>query len=238
MGNDKALNFRNSINISEQDLQAYKEILTEYYHLVSKPELTEIESKHLDKILEKAESDSTISLLINEVDELTFQALGFFKENEPVNQSNIVILDEWTKENKGDEWLPKEAVVSPQPNSEPSYIAADYMASGLSYPIESRIKRVLEIDLGKAGKIELIISFKTEDEEERDILVTVKPVTQDFLPSNLELALIFNGEINRSKSKEGNKSKKLLERIFLSRGELLRIQISFDQIKFTQNVIV
>ncbi|NEQ10130.1 MAG: hypothetical protein F6K37_30615 [Moorea sp. SIO4E2] len=213
-------------------MQADKEVLTEYYHLVSKSELTEIESKRLDKILEMAESDDTVSFLINEIDELTFQELDFIT-NEPVNCSNIVILDEWVKENYGDDWQPREPVFgNPKLNSEPSYIAA-----GFSGSTESRIKRVREVNLGEAGKIELIISFTTE-EEENDILVTLKPIIHDCLPSNLELTLIFDGEIIRSKTKEGNKSKKLSNRIFLFRGSVLRIQICFDQIKFTQNVIV
>ena len=60
----------------EQNNLDYRQILTEYYHLIVRPELTEIEVKQLDRILWLAESDDLLSLLIEEIDELSFQYLG------------------------------------------------------------------------------------------------------------------------------------------------------------------
>ncbi len=64
-----------------QSISGYQNILNEYYRLVTLEELSELEAKQLDKILEQAENDQTLSLLLNEVDELTFQELDFYEKD-------------------------------------------------------------------------------------------------------------------------------------------------------------
>lgn len=56
----------------------YPDILNKYYNLVNLQELSEFDGKSLDKILEQAETDEKLSLLLNEIDELTFEESGFY----------------------------------------------------------------------------------------------------------------------------------------------------------------
>ena len=66
---------------SMQSISDYQDILTEYYKLTTLEELSELDAKRLEKILERAETDGTLSLMLNEVDELTFEELGFYKKD-------------------------------------------------------------------------------------------------------------------------------------------------------------
>jgi|GEM_PF-6384820 len=60
----------------------HEEILAAYYHLATLPELSEVDAKRLEKILAAAQADAQLSYFINEIDELTFQQLGFLEEEE------------------------------------------------------------------------------------------------------------------------------------------------------------
>ncbi|WP_036489760.1 hypothetical protein, partial [Myxosarcina sp. GI1] len=64
-----------------QSICSYQNILNEYYRLITLKELSELETRQLDKILEQAETDDKLSLLLNEVDELTFEELGFYEKD-------------------------------------------------------------------------------------------------------------------------------------------------------------
>ncbi|MDV3351420.1 hypothetical protein QGP82_22140 [Leptothoe sp. LEGE 181152] len=65
---------KNHGNHIKRPIGSYSEILKEYRSLALRPELTEIEAKRLEHILEAACSDDMLSLLINEVDEALFDA--------------------------------------------------------------------------------------------------------------------------------------------------------------------
>ena len=73
---------------SEKDIFEYKQILTEYYKLSTCLELSELDEKRLDKILKQAESDAKLSFLLNEIDELTYQELGFYESSSLENCEN------------------------------------------------------------------------------------------------------------------------------------------------------
>lgn len=77
-----------------QSISGYQNILNEYYKLTTLEELNELEAKQLEKILEQAEIDERLSLLLNEIDELTFQELSFY---EKVNLEQIEQQKEETK---------------------------------------------------------------------------------------------------------------------------------------------
>jgi hypothetical protein len=93
-GNDKILSLENG---------NYEQTLQEYYHLVTRTNLSEIEAKRLERILEAAQSDDVLSLLINEIDELSFQQLGFFNEDATVhpNSESIAAVSQDTQTQSG-----------------------------------------------------------------------------------------------------------------------------------------
>jgi hypothetical protein len=64
-----------------QSISGYQNILNEYYKLTTLQELSELEAKQLEKILEQAETDETLSLMLNEVDEMTFEELDFYEQD-------------------------------------------------------------------------------------------------------------------------------------------------------------
>lgn len=65
---------RISLNISAD---GYRKILGEYYKLASAAALSESQSLRIYEILQMAEHDNVLSLLINEIDELTYQEQEF-----------------------------------------------------------------------------------------------------------------------------------------------------------------
>ncbi|MGF1518979.1 MAG: hypothetical protein ACFCVB_14425 [Nodosilinea sp.] len=65
---------RISLNVSAD---GYRKILGEYYKLASAAALSESQSLRIYEILQMAEHDSLLSLLINEIDELTYQEQEF-----------------------------------------------------------------------------------------------------------------------------------------------------------------
>jgi hypothetical protein len=65
---------RISSNVSSE---RYRKILTEYYELARLPELSEAQSLRIYEILKLASCDGILSFLLNEIDELTYQELGF-----------------------------------------------------------------------------------------------------------------------------------------------------------------
>lgn len=65
---------RISLNISAD---GYRKILDEYYRLASAAVLSESQSLRIYEILQMAEHDSLLSLLINEIDEVTYQEQEF-----------------------------------------------------------------------------------------------------------------------------------------------------------------
>lgn len=64
----------NSGNHSNHPVNSYLEILKEYFNLSQRPELSEIEGKRLEHILDAASSDDLLSLLLNEIDDAVFNA--------------------------------------------------------------------------------------------------------------------------------------------------------------------
>lgn len=71
---EEFFNDRVSLNISPG---GYRKILGEYYELASAVALDESQSLRMCNILQMAEHDSVLSLLVNEIDELTYQEQGF-----------------------------------------------------------------------------------------------------------------------------------------------------------------
>lgn len=83
-------------NLSIQSISDHQGIITEYHKLKTLGELSELEAKRLDEILKFAETNEIISLLLNEVDEMTFQELGFYnntntKTNEFLNSLLLLL---------------------------------------------------------------------------------------------------------------------------------------------------
>lgn len=84
---EEAQNFRASFNASSKEC---RKALTEYYELARLPELSEEQAIRLHNILGMAELDETVGFLINEIDELTFQELGFYEEEFQAHFENEV----------------------------------------------------------------------------------------------------------------------------------------------------
>jgi len=59
-----------------------KSLIKEYSELATRSKLSDSEAERMSEILEKAQSDDVLSLLINEVDSLTFQELNLFRFGE------------------------------------------------------------------------------------------------------------------------------------------------------------
>ena len=97
MGLDKSRHNRASLNALPEDC---RKALIEYYELARSPELSEHDFLKMQAILETAESNDVMSLLINEIDEMTFQELGLYTEDQCSNFANEVsrvqefVLDE------------------------------------------------------------------------------------------------------------------------------------------------
>lgn len=71
--------FDDEVTIIASNSLDYRSLLLVYFFLVSRSELSESEAEYLEKILDLAQSDHKLSLLLNEVDEITYQDLGFFE---------------------------------------------------------------------------------------------------------------------------------------------------------------
>lgn len=84
---EEAQNFRASFNASSKEC---RKALVEYYELARLPELSEEQAIRLHNILGMAELDETVGFLINEIDELTFQELGFYEEEFQAHFENEV----------------------------------------------------------------------------------------------------------------------------------------------------
>lgn len=78
---EESLQFRASLDGSSEE---YRKVLAEYYHLAHLPELSQKQAERMQHIFTMANADEVMGLLLNEIDELTFQELGFYDE---VNQS-------------------------------------------------------------------------------------------------------------------------------------------------------
>ncbi|PSR18735.1 hypothetical protein C8255_05790 [filamentous cyanobacterium CCP3] len=65
---------RVSLNLSSD---GYRKILSEYYRLASANGLSDSQAERLYQLLEIAETDDVLSLLMNEIDELIYQNLDF-----------------------------------------------------------------------------------------------------------------------------------------------------------------
>lgn len=60
----------------------HREVVEEYYYLAKLPELSAAQATRLQQILRMGEVDDTLCFLMNEVDEITFQELGFYDIDE------------------------------------------------------------------------------------------------------------------------------------------------------------
>jgi hypothetical protein len=92
---EDGLNFRRGLEnaIDSNALDKYEQILKEYYSLARSPELSELEAKRLEKILDMAQTDDDLCLLISEVDELTFRELDFFNDGTLLSQDDEKFLE-------------------------------------------------------------------------------------------------------------------------------------------------
>lgn len=79
MGLDNSRNLRASFNTSPEGC---RKALAEYYQLARLPELSEKQFMRMQTILEAAESHDVMGLLINEIDEMTFQEFGLYDESQ------------------------------------------------------------------------------------------------------------------------------------------------------------
>lgn len=75
--------------------EEHRKALAEYYHLAMMPELSETQAARMQHILELAETSDIISFLLNEIDELTFQELGFYGEEDPNIDNEIAKIKEF-----------------------------------------------------------------------------------------------------------------------------------------------
>ncbi|MGD1942969.1 MAG: hypothetical protein ACFB0G_16850 [Leptolyngbyaceae cyanobacterium] len=67
--------------LDSSDIQ-HREFVEEYYSLAKLPELSAAQATRLQQILRMAEVDDTLCFLMNEIDEITFQELGFYDADE------------------------------------------------------------------------------------------------------------------------------------------------------------
>ncbi|NER82290.1 MAG: hypothetical protein F6K42_22545 [Leptolyngbya sp. SIO1D8] len=97
MGPKKSRNLRASLNASAEEC---RKALAEYSKLARLPELSEEGFLRMQAILEMAESNDVMSLLINEIDEMTFQELGLYDKSQrshfedEVSRTQEFVLDE------------------------------------------------------------------------------------------------------------------------------------------------
>lgn len=89
---------RDDVNDGNSYSLDYRSLLVGYFYLASKDKLSESEAEYLGKVLELAESDAKLALLMNEVDEFTYQDLEYFKsehlyafENERARVLEIIV---------------------------------------------------------------------------------------------------------------------------------------------------
>lgn len=93
-GNSRS--FRASFNASSQecrkalDEEECRKALIEYYELARLPDLSEVQFGRMQHILQMADGNDAMSLLINEIDEVTFQELGFYDESRQSHFKNEV----------------------------------------------------------------------------------------------------------------------------------------------------
>jgi hypothetical protein len=59
----------------------YEALLTDYYTLVMRPTISDIEAEYLGRILDQAQSDPKLALLLNEIDELTYEEIGLTEKD-------------------------------------------------------------------------------------------------------------------------------------------------------------
>lgn len=85
MGLDNSRHHRVSLNVLPEEC---RKALIEYYELARKPELSEQGFLRMQAILTAAESNDVMSLLINEIDEITFQELGLCDDNQRSHFAN------------------------------------------------------------------------------------------------------------------------------------------------------
>ena len=90
-------NLRASFNASAEEC---RKALAEYYQLARLPELSEEEFLRMQDILAVAESNDAMGLLINEIDEITFQELDLYDDSQrlyfedQVSKAQEFVLDE------------------------------------------------------------------------------------------------------------------------------------------------
>ncbi len=107
-GREIYITMQNSGKNLDFDKAKYNQILNKYYKLTTLEELSEQDAQSLDGILQLAETDETLSFLLNEVDEITFQELGFYEHND---------LDYWSNEKA----KIQEFVITSEDNSDSEY---------------------------------------------------------------------------------------------------------------------
>lgn len=76
---------RTSLNAS---IIECRKVLLEYHYLAKLPRLTEEQATKLWNILKLAEQSSIVSFLLNEIDEKTFQELGFYDDTSHIRYQN------------------------------------------------------------------------------------------------------------------------------------------------------
>lgn len=130
----------------------YSQLLMDYYHLTTCSELNELEAKRLDRILWLAESDDLLSLLIEEIDQLTFQELGLLSADNlqqlKQQEANFeMLLTEAIPEDSEDTLTKQSLPLSIQPFERYRPVLQDYRRltsqSELSEIEEKRLERIM-----------------------------------------------------------------------------------------------
>ena len=152
--------------IAQANDMEYEEMLWTYYRLATLPELSEVEAKRLEKILDAAQANEQLNFLINEVDELTFQQLGFLEENSlqgeaeqkrRIREELKRIAGSGGRDRNTKFTSPPPDEDSPMNLSEPDYeaILADY----------SRLAMLPELSEVEAKRLEKMLDAAQEDEQ-------------------------------------------------------------------------
>ncbi|MGF1524453.1 MAG: hypothetical protein ACFBSF_19195 [Leptolyngbyaceae cyanobacterium] len=150
MGLDNSRHYRASLNALSEEC---RKALVEYHELARRPELSEQEFLDMQGILEAAESNDVMSLLINEIDEITFRELGLYDESQQLHFEN--------EASKAQEFVLDEAerklLVPSNTSARPKFIGSD----AFSYSYLPRVEMVF--DASHTARVQLEKGYLIDD---------------------------------------------------------------------------
>jgi len=131
--------------------EEHRKVLAEYYHLAHLPELSQKQAERMQHILTMADADEAMGLLLNEIDELTFQELGFYDEaNQAYFQNQASRVQEYVLSAVESKLLTPSVLVGQKRIANPRGISHDYprveMLDEPSHRVRQSLQRQLLLD--------------------------------------------------------------------------------------------